>query len=52
LRLCLDAKEIPAQVESGTNMVLITHDVHLIKSMYKNLIGAFHTAIGDAGKPS
>jgi 2-keto-3-deoxy-L-rhamnonate aldolase RhmA len=46
LRLCLDQAEAPVQVASGTNMILITHDVHLIKNMYKSLFTGFHTAIG------
>jgi 2-keto-3-deoxy-L-rhamnonate aldolase RhmA len=50
LRLCLDATEAPAQIASGTNMILITHDVHLIKNMYKTLFTGFHGAIADAGE--
>jgi 2-keto-3-deoxy-L-rhamnonate aldolase RhmA len=46
LRLCLDPAEAPAQVASGTNMILITHDVHLIKNMYKSLFTGFHAVIG------
>jgi 2-keto-3-deoxy-L-rhamnonate aldolase RhmA len=45
LRLCLDPAEAPAQIESGTNMLLITHDVHLIKNMYKALLTNFQTAV-------
>jgi 2-keto-3-deoxy-L-rhamnonate aldolase RhmA len=50
LQLCLNPAEAPAQIESGTNMILITHDVHLIKSMYKTLFTGFHAAIADAGR--
>jgi 2-keto-3-deoxy-L-rhamnonate aldolase RhmA len=46
LRLCLDPAEAPVQIAAGTNMVLITHDVHLIKNMYKTLLGGFKAAIG------
>ncbi len=51
LRLCLKPEEVPAQVESGTNMVLITHDVHLIKNMYKALFSEFHAATVEARRP-
>jgi 2-keto-3-deoxy-L-rhamnonate aldolase RhmA len=49
LRLCLDAAEVPRQIESGTNMILITHDVHLIKNMYKALLTDFHAVIDNLG---
>jgi 2-keto-3-deoxy-L-rhamnonate aldolase RhmA len=51
LRLCLDPAEVPAQIESGANMILITHDVHLIKNMYKTLLTGYQTAIEAARRP-
>ena len=51
LRLCLSAEEVPAQVASGTNMILITHEIQLIKAMYRNLFSGFHAAVGDCGGP-
>jgi len=50
LRLCVDPAEAPAQIESGTNMILITHDVHLIKNMYKSLFTGYHTAVEKTNK--
>lgn len=50
LRLCLSPAEAPAQIKSGTNMILITHDVHLLKSMYKTLFTGFHTSIVESGR--
>jgi 2-keto-3-deoxy-L-rhamnonate aldolase RhmA len=49
LRLCLSADEAPAQIASGTNMILITHEIQLIKAMYKALFSDFHRAALDAG---
>ncbi|MGJ7916186.1 HpcH/HpaI aldolase family protein [Massilia sp. LXY-6] len=46
LRLCLDPAEASGQIASGTNMLLITHDVHLIKNMYKSLFAGFQAAVG------
>jgi 2-keto-3-deoxy-L-rhamnonate aldolase RhmA len=51
LRLCLKPEEVSAQVASGTNMVLITHDVHLIKNMYKTLLTDFYSAIAATRQP-
>ena len=45
LRLCLSQDEAPALMASGANMLLITHDVHLIKDMYGRLMADFHHAI-------
>ena len=50
LRLCLTAQEAPSQIEAGTNMILITHEIALIKSMYKSLFSGFQHAINEAGK--
>jgi 2-keto-3-deoxy-L-rhamnonate aldolase RhmA len=38
LRLCLSPDDAPALLRSGANMLLVTHDVHLIKTMYRNLL--------------
>jgi 2-keto-3-deoxy-L-rhamnonate aldolase RhmA len=45
LRLCLNEKDVPDLVDAGANMIILTHDAHLIKAMYKDMIGKIGTAI-------
>jgi 4-hydroxy-2-oxoheptanedioate aldolase len=48
LRLCLAPEDAPMQMKAGANMLLLTHDVHLIKSMYATLFADFHGAVKGA----
>jgi 4-hydroxy-2-oxoheptanedioate aldolase len=48
LRLCLTPEEAPMQMKAGANMLLLTHDVHLIKSMYSKLFTDFRGAVNGA----
>jgi 2-keto-3-deoxy-L-rhamnonate aldolase RhmA len=51
LRLCLTADDVSAQMKSGANLLLITHDVHLIKKMYAELLSSFRNAVASADTP-
>ena len=48
LRLCLAPEDAAMQMNAGANMLLLTHDVHLIKSMYWTLFADFHGAVKGA----
>ena len=48
LRLCLARDEVQNQMRSGANMLLLTHDVHLIKAMYTKLLSEVHEAVRSA----
>jgi hypothetical protein len=48
LRLCFTPEEAPMQMKAGANMMLLTHDVHLIKSMYSTLFTDFTGAVKGA----
>jgi 2-keto-3-deoxy-L-rhamnonate aldolase RhmA len=45
LRLALTAEEAAAHVAAGANMILLTHDVQLIKTMYAGLLRDMVSAI-------
>jgi len=45
LRLCLEKSEIPDLVASGANMIILNHDAHLIKIMYKDMFGDMANAV-------
>jgi len=49
LRLSLSPDDVQPQMNSGANMLLLTHDVHLIKAMYTKLLSEFHEAVRAAG---
>ena len=52
LRLALTPQEAANHAAAGANMILLTHDTHLIGSMYRGLFASFDAAIGggvDAG---
>jgi 2-keto-3-deoxy-L-rhamnonate aldolase RhmA len=46
LRLALTPGEAAAHAASGANMILMTHDTQLIRTMYKGMISAFSAEIG------
>jgi 2-keto-3-deoxy-L-rhamnonate aldolase RhmA len=48
LRLALTPGEAASHVAAGANMILLTHDVHLIKNMYVKLISDFSAEFGSA----
>lgn len=48
LRLALDASEAAAHAAAGANLILLTHDVSLIKSMYAGMFRGYAEAIGEA----
>jgi 2-keto-3-deoxy-L-rhamnonate aldolase RhmA len=50
LRLALSPDEAVKNVASGANMILLTHDWQLIKSMYSGLFKEFTNKINQAGK--
>jgi 4-hydroxy-2-oxoheptanedioate aldolase len=54
MRLALDQAAVADLVGQGVNMVLATHDAHLIKDMYRNLFKAFRGAAaqGKSDPPS
>lgn len=45
LRLALSAEEAAAQVASGANMILLTHDTQLIRGLYTKAFGDIDTAL-------
>ena len=45
LRLALTGEEAAAHVAAGANMILLTHDVQLIRTMYAGLLGDMAAAI-------
>jgi 4-hydroxy-2-oxoheptanedioate aldolase len=45
LRLALTGDEAAAHVAAGANMILLTHDVQLIRTMYAGLLGDMAAAI-------
>jgi 2-dehydro-3-deoxyglucarate aldolase len=47
LRLALTPEDAAAQVAGGANMILVTHDTHLIKDMYAGIFKSFSQAIVD-----
>jgi 2-keto-3-deoxy-L-rhamnonate aldolase RhmA len=49
LRLALTPDEAAAHAAAGANMILLTHDVQLIKSMYTNLFRDFSRSINCDG---
>jgi 2-keto-3-deoxy-L-rhamnonate aldolase RhmA len=50
LRLSLSADEAAKNVDSGANMILLTHDWQLIKNMYSGLFKDFTNKITQAAK--
>lgn len=50
LRLALTAEDAASHAASGANMILLTHDTHLIKAMYARLFTDFASAIGTRAK--
>lgn len=50
LRLALTPEEALKNVDSGTNMILLTHDVQLIKAMYSGLFKDISNKINPATK--
>jgi prepilin-type processing-associated H-X9-DG protein len=48
LRLCLTPEEAPMQMKVRASMLMLTHDVHLIKSMYSKLFTDFRGAVKGA----
>jgi 2-keto-3-deoxy-L-rhamnonate aldolase RhmA len=44
MRLALDTAAVADLVQKGVNMVLATHDAHLIKDMYRTLFKDFRDA--------
>lgn len=44
MRLALDQADVGALAEKGVNMILATHDAHLIKDMYRTLFKSFRAA--------
>jgi hypothetical protein len=44
MRLALDTAAVADLVQKGVNMVLATHDAHLIKDMYRTLFTGFRDA--------
>jgi 2-keto-3-deoxy-L-rhamnonate aldolase RhmA len=49
LRLCLTRDDVQTQMKAGANMLLLTHDVHLIKAMYLELFSGIREAMKSAG---
>jgi len=47
LRLALTSEEAAAHVARGANMILVTHDTHLIKNMYAGIFRNFRQHIID-----
>jgi 2-dehydro-3-deoxyglucarate aldolase len=50
LRLALTPEEAVQNVNSGANMILLTHDVQLIKAMYSGLFKDITNKINQAAK--
>lgn len=48
MRLALDREAVSDCVQKGVTMVLVTHDAHLIKAMYRGLLVEFRDAASDA----
>jgi hypothetical protein len=46
MRLAMDGSKVARLVQQGVNMVLATHDAHLIKDMYRALFSQFRDAVG------
>jgi 2-keto-3-deoxy-L-rhamnonate aldolase RhmA len=45
LGLCLNSGEASMQMKCGANMLLLTHDVHLFRSMYVKLLSEFRDVV-------
>lgn len=52
MRLCWHPEEAVKLAAAGVNMMMINHDVHLIKAMYRSLLGGIRRTVDEATRKS